>query len=136
RHVSPLVDVFHRLRSLLSPGLFAVGLLVAILAWGAEGVGFVLAVRQYDPHARMVIGIFNYNLATFLGSLSMIPGGLLAAEGTLTALLKTQGLDKAASASATLIIRAATLWFAVVLGLVALPFVARWLAARRASGGS
>jgi uncharacterized membrane protein YbhN (UPF0104 family) len=57
----------------------------------------------------------------------MLPGGLLAAEGSLTALLKAQGLDTAAAASATLIIRAATLWFAAVLGLVALPFVLRWL---------
>ena len=62
-------------------------------------------------------------------------GGLLAAEGALTALLKTQGLDTAAAASATLIVRAATLWFAALLGLLALPFVARWIAARRARNG-
>ena len=61
----------------------------------------------------------------------MLPGGLLAAEGALTALLDSQGLDTAAAASATLIIRAATLWFAVLLGLAALPFVARWLRRRR-----
>jgi uncharacterized membrane protein YbhN (UPF0104 family) len=49
----------------------------------------------------------------------------------LTALLDSQGLSTAAAASATLIIRAATLWFAVLLGLAALPFVAHWLRRRR-----
>jgi uncharacterized membrane protein YbhN (UPF0104 family) len=135
RRISPLTDVYHRLRGLLSPRLLAAGLAAAIVAWGAEGMGFVLAVRQYQPGAGMLAGIFNYNLATVVGSLSMIPGGLLAAEGSLTALLGAQGLSTAAAASATLVIRAATLWFAVLLGLCALPYVARRLAERRAPDG-
>ncbi|HEY4574561.1 MAG TPA: lysylphosphatidylglycerol synthase domain-containing protein, partial [Thermoanaerobaculia bacterium] len=60
----------------------------------------------------------------------MLPGGLGAAEGSLAALLHGQGLDTADASSITLIVRAATLWFSVLLGLVALPFVARWLAGR------
>ncbi|HEY4561338.1 MAG TPA: UPF0104 family protein, partial [Thermoanaerobaculia bacterium] len=57
-------------------------------------------------------------------------GGLGAAEGSLAALLHGQGLDTADASSITLIVRAATLWFSVLLGLVALPCVARWLAGR------
>lgn len=125
--LAALTDVYHRLRSLLSPGLLAMALAVAVLAWGAEGVGFALAVRQYDPDAGWLAAVFNYNLGTVAGSLSMLPGGLLAAEGSLTALLDAQGLATAEAASATLITRAATLWFAVALGLAALPFVARRL---------
>ncbi len=71
-----------------------------------------------------------------IGSLSMLPGGLLAAEGAITAALHAQGLGAAAASSTTLITRAATLWFAVVLGLFALPFVTRWLAGRGRSSKS
>ena len=39
------------------------------------------------------------------------------------------GLETAAAASATLVIRAATLWFAVALGLLALPWTLRRLRA-------
>ena len=42
----------------------------------------------------------------------------------------------AAAASATLIIRAATLWLAVLLGHAALPFVLRWLRRGTAYSGS
>ena len=60
---------------------------------------------------------------------------LLALDGLsaedLTALLDLQGLDTAAAASATVIIRAATLWFAVLLGLLALPYVLRRLRSRQ-----
>jgi uncharacterized membrane protein YbhN (UPF0104 family) len=132
RYAAHLAEIFASLRTVLTPRLVALGALVAALAWGAEGVGFVIAARQYVPGAGMLAGIFDYNLGTTLGAMTMLPGGLLAAEGALTALLKTQGLDTAAAASATIIVRAATLWFAALLGLAALPFVARWIAARRA----
>ena len=129
-----LTEMYGRLRQLLSPGLLALALPIAFVSWGAEGVGFFLVVREYAPQAGLLAAVFNYTVSTFLGSLSMLPGGLLAAEGSLTALLGAQGLGTAAAASATLIIRAATLWFAVLLGLVALPFVLRGLAARRGRG--
>jgi uncharacterized membrane protein YbhN (UPF0104 family) len=129
--VPHLVEIYDRLRSLLSPGLLLFALVLSVVAWGAEGVGFFLVVREYAPRAGLLPAIFNYTGSTFLGGLSMLPGGLGAAEGTLAALLHSQGLDTADAGSVTLVIRAATLWFAVLLGLGALPFLARWLAARR-----
>jgi len=122
-----LVEVYDRLRSLLSPGLLLFALALAVLAWGAEGVGFFLVVRQYAPKAGLLLSIFNYTGSTFLGALSMLPGGLGAAEGALAALLHGQGLDTADAGSVTLVTRGATLWFAVLLGLLAVPFLARWL---------
>jgi uncharacterized protein (TIRG00374 family) len=128
-----LEEMYANLRQLLSPGLLILALALATPAWAAEGVGFFLVVRQYAPQASLLAALFNYTVSTCLGSLSMLPGGLLAAEGSLTALLHSQGLDTATAASATLIIRAATLWFAVGLGLLALPYVIRRLAGRRSS---
>jgi uncharacterized membrane protein YbhN (UPF0104 family) len=127
-----LAAVYQGLRSLLSPRLLGMGLLVAILAWGAEGVGFVVAVRAFAPRAGLLAGVFDYTASTFLGSASMLPGGLGAADGALTALLRAQGLATARATLVTFIIRGATLWFAVLLGLLALPAVARWLAQRPA----
>jgi uncharacterized membrane protein YbhN (UPF0104 family) len=130
-----LASVYQGLRNLLSPGLLAMGLLVAILAWGAEGAGFVIAVRAYAPRAGFLAGLFDYTASTFLGSASMLPGGLGAADGALAALLRAQGLDTARATLVTFVIRGATLWFAVLLGLLALPVVARWLALRRSLRG-
>jgi len=132
RRIPVLAELYGTLRELLSPGLLATALTVSIVAWGAEGVGFFLVMREYAPQAGLLPAVFDYTVSTCLGSLSMLPGGLVAAEGSLTALLDSQGLSTAAAAAATLIIRAATLWFAVLLGLLALPFVARWLRRRPA----
>ncbi len=128
-----LEEIYTSLRSLLSPSLLLLALALSVVAWGAEGLGFFFVVREYAPGAGLLLSIFNYTGSTFLGALSMLPGGLGAAEGALAALLHSQGLDTADAGSVTLLIRGATLWFAVLLGLLALPFVARWLGRREKS---
>jgi uncharacterized membrane protein YbhN (UPF0104 family) len=123
-----LEDIYLRLRRLMAPAILTVSLLLAVVAWGAEGVGFFLVVGHYQPDVGLAAAIFDYSFATLVGALTMLPGGLVASEGTMTALLGAQGLDLAAAASATLITRAATLWFAVGLGLATLPWVSRAVA--------
>ncbi|HSG38746.1 MAG TPA: lysylphosphatidylglycerol synthase transmembrane domain-containing protein [Thermoanaerobaculia bacterium] len=131
--VPHLVEMYGRLRDLFSPGLLLFALVLSVVAWGAEGLGFYLVVRDYVPDVGFLLSIFNYTAANFVGGVSMLPGGLGAAEGSLAALLHAQGLDTADANSITLVIRGATLWFAVLLGLLALPLIVRWLARRRIS---
>lgn len=126
-----LADVYDRFHDLQRPRALALALPLSVVAWGAEGIGFAIVARAYDPAAGWLAGVFNYSASTLAGALSLLPGGLLASEGALTALLDFQGMSTAAAASATLLIRLATLWFAVALGLCALPWVLRRLRARR-----
>jgi uncharacterized protein (TIRG00374 family) len=126
-------EAYDRLRSLLRPAIQLQSVILATVAWAAEGVGFWLVVKEYDAAASVLLSIFNYAASSLAGGVSMLPGGLLASEGALTALLDFQGLETAAAASATLVIRGATLWFAVALGLLALPYLIRRL---RAAGSS
>ena len=60
----------------------------------------------------------NRNAAA-TGSGSALPGGLVAADGSIAGMLALLlGLSAATAASATLLIRFATLWFGVGLGLL------------------
>jgi uncharacterized protein (TIRG00374 family) len=61
---------------------------------------------------------FVYAFASLAGALSMLPGGLGVAEGSLTALLAGLGTPLPEAAAATLLVRGATLWLAVALGVV------------------
>ncbi len=127
KRIDALDEAYERLRTLLRPGLQIQSVVLATVAWAAEGVGFWLVVREYDAAASVLMSLFNYGASTLAGGVSMLPGGLLASEGALTALLDFQGLETAAAASATLVIRGATLWFAVALGLLAVPYLLRRL---------
>jgi uncharacterized protein (TIRG00374 family) len=64
------------------------------------------------------IGI--YAVSMLVGALSFIPGGLGSTEAVMVLLLKLTGVDATTALAITLIARVATLWFAVVLGLLCL----------------
>lgn len=129
-----LLDVQASLGVLLRPGMLTFGLVISVVAWGAEGLGFALVVSSYTGETAWLAGVFNYSISSMAGGIAMLPGGLVAVEGALTALLAAQGLGAAAAASATLIARAATLWFAFFLGLAAVPPL--WHRMRRHRAGA
>jgi uncharacterized protein (TIRG00374 family) len=54
------------------------------------------------------------------GALSFMPGGLGGSEAAMVLLLRMLRVPLSIAVAATLLIRAATLWFAVLLGIIAL----------------
>jgi len=120
-------EVWDRARQLLRPDRLLVAVVLSVVAWGAEGIGCYLVLLAYSTEVSWLAAVFTYSFSTLIAALSMLPGGLLAAEGSLTALLDLQGLSLAEASAATMVIRVATLWFAVVLGLLAAPYLIRLL---------
>ncbi len=118
-----LIDIHQAFNRLVEPRTLLVGLALSTAAWAAEGIGCALVVRHYEPAVPMLAAVFDYAASSMAGAISMLPGGLLAAEGSLVLLLERQGVALDAAMASTVIVRAATLWFAVVVGLLALPWV-------------
>lgn len=108
---------------LVRPRALAWASSIGVLAWLAECVGFALICGGF-PGAGVPVGlaILIYASTTVAGALSFLPGGLLVTETAMTLLLveASVGLDQPAAIAATILIRLATLWFAVLLGLGAL----------------
>ena len=98
----------------------ALGLGLAGLAWAAEGVGFwvVLLGLGIDPGPWWSTAV--YAASTIVGALTTLPGGIGGTEGTLTVLTEQAGAERDAAVAGTLLIRWATLWFAVATGAAAL----------------
>lgn len=125
-----LEEVLHSVRRVLGLRALALGIGVALVAWIAEALGCALIVRSYVPQTPWTSAALVFCVASLLGGLSMLPGGLVVTEGALTVLLDRMDVGRAIAASATLITRAATLWFAVALGLLVIPWIWRRLRAR------
>lgn len=133
RFRDPLHDVYTGLVGLCRPSRLALATLIAIPAWGLECIGFALIVNGFPgAHVDFGLAMMIYAATTIAGALSFLPGGLGVTEGAMTILLvkSAQGVDQPTALDATLLTRLATLWFAVVLGLVFLG-VARSRIARR-----
>ena len=100
--------------------LFATGL--GIVSWVWEGVGLYLILLGLGIHPGwqvLAIAIFVLAFSTIVGTISTLPAGLGVAEVSIAGMLiLLLGVKADVAATATLLIRFATLWFSVSLGLV------------------
>ncbi len=135
RFRAPLQEVYTGLASLCRPKLLVFATLIAIPAWGAECIGFGLIVNAF-PGTEVSMGLATviYAATSIAGALSFLPGGLGVTEGAMTVLLvkSASRIDQATALDATLLTRLATLWFAVLLGLMLLAVARGRIARRRA----
>lgn len=114
------LDMLRDARRCHRPGLLAVASLISLVAWGAEALAFYWLLGWLEADVSLAFAIFVYALSMLAGALSFLPGGLGGAEAVMVSLLVLKGLTMPLAIAATVFIRLATLWFAVVLGLVAL----------------
>jgi len=101
------------------PTLAAISL--GTVAWLGEGLAFYLILLGLGlpPDGNLLVSaVFILAFSTAVGGASTLPGGLGAADATITGMLTLLvGLPVSTAAAATLLIRFATLWFGVALGL-------------------
>jgi uncharacterized membrane protein YbhN (UPF0104 family) len=110
-----------------APLLFLWASALSLAAWSAEAWAFYLIARWMELDITFSYAVFVYAVAMLAGALSFMPGGLGGTEAVMVALLMWHGAGGAEAAAATVVIRLATLWFAVAIGVITLP------AAQRAS---
>jgi uncharacterized membrane protein YbhN (UPF0104 family) len=102
------------------PRLVLAATALGVLAWAAEAVAFSWITHWLGIDLSLRYAVFVYAVSMLAGALSVLPGGLGGAEAAMVALLMFQKASLADAAAATVLIRMATLWFAVGLGLLAL----------------
>ncbi len=123
-----LLTFYDNLSALIRPRPMSWATSIAALAWLAECVGFALIANGF-PGSSVPLGlaILIYAATTIAGALSFLPGGLLVTEGAMTLLLveASSGFDEPTAVAATILVRLATLWFAVILGAIALATLRR-----------
>jgi len=117
-----LFEMLDKSRQLMRGSVVVWGVALGLLAWGAEGWGFVLTVDWLGIPTESSIGLFVgiYALSMLAGALSFLPGGLGSAEAAMGGMLVLLGVPLPVAVVATLICRLATLWFAIGLGLLAM----------------
>ena len=122
-HLHTLYDSTYTLLRLKN---LALGVGIGLISWSAEGLAFytVLVGLGLLPSVNLaLLAIFMLALGSILGGASSLPGGLGAAEASLTGALQLLvNLPEPTAVTATLLIRFFTLWFAVSLGLLTVAF--------------
>lgn len=116
---------------LFRPKVNLIAVSLGTCAWGCEGVGayLVLVGLGVEPGLHtLALAIFVLSLSIIIGALSALPGGLGATEASMAGMLTVVlSLPAATAASATLLVRFATLWFGVSLGFTCWALAAGYL---------
>jgi len=123
-----LREFYGATRQLLAPTPLLLATLLSIVAWLCECVAFWLVLRGFaGAEASLKLCTFIYATMTIAGALSFLPGGLGVQEIGMVKLLIAQahGVSEPVAAAATFLTRLCTLWFAVVVGVVALVIMQR-----------
>jgi uncharacterized membrane protein YbhN (UPF0104 family) len=116
-----LARAYDSLRVVASPQALAWPVLLSLIGWGLEGIGLHVLLGGFGQHPALSFSIFFYATATLAGALVPVPGGLGVTEAVIhEQLVHVAGSPEDVATACMLLIRLATLWWAVLVGFVAL----------------
>jgi uncharacterized protein (TIRG00374 family) len=114
-------EAIDSLRILASPGALLWPSFVSVIAWAFEGFALYYLLLGFDIHAPIPLVVFFYSTATLAGAVIPVPGGLGVAETMIQQqLVRLGGVAPGSATAAMILVRFATLWWAVIVGFIAL----------------
>lgn len=135
------IKIFHRISEKIREAYESIYILVkikpliiavvmSVFAWFLECLGLYVVLRVYSSFTHIEVSVlsavFIYGFSTIVGSIAMLPGGLGLTEASLTGLMQLLNIPKDISVASTFIIRIATLWFSVLVGIISVYFYQRY----------
>lgn len=118
-----VLDLLGTAKDLLQPAPFFVGLGIAVVSWSLEGLAFFLILQGFGLDVALLNAFSVYGLATVIGAISLLPGGVGGFEISAGLLLKSLGFTAGQVSAPIFLLRVSTLWFTNLLGFV---FLAMW----------
>jgi uncharacterized protein (TIRG00374 family) len=119
--VPRLARAYDSLRVVASPRALIWPVSLSLLGWGLEGFALHLLLGGFGQHPALSFSLFFYSTATLAGALVPVPGGLGVTEAVIhEQLVHVAGAPEGVATACMLMIRLATLWWAVLVGFIAL----------------
>lgn len=134
-----LISFHDATKILLSPRQLIYPTLISVASWSCEALALYFIAYQFSgdtpspddaPGAAVTAAVcfFAYSFSMIAGNLLfLLPAGVGVTEGLNGWILDhSAGLTKSSANSCTLLLRACTLWIAVLVGLLAATLFERW----------
>jgi len=121
-----LEAAYGSLATMLHPRNLFVPTLLSAAAWMLECLALWVILRGFGQTTSIPLSTFFYATSTLVGAIVPVPGGLGVTESALMGQMTELGhVDRGIATAAMILVRFATLWFAVVVGFVALSLMKR-----------
>jgi uncharacterized protein (TIRG00374 family) len=118
RYLEHAHSAYESMYVMLRPRPLFIAVVLSVVAWFFECFGYWIVLHVFEAPPTVLKATFIYAFSTVVGAVSMLPGGLGTTEGSLTGLAQLAGASQDVAVASTVIIRSATLWFAVLIGIV------------------
>ncbi len=120
QRLAPKLEVaYESLTVLVKPVNLIWPTILSIAAWSLECLALAVILRGFGEHVPITLSIFFYATSTLAGA--VLPGGLGVTEAGLRQQMVDVGhVGATTSTAAMMLVRFATLWFAVAVGFIAL----------------
>jgi uncharacterized protein (TIRG00374 family) len=127
RQLGPkLHEAYESLATTVRPSNLILPALLSVVAWLLECAALWVILLGLGEHVDLRLATFFYATSTLAGALVPVPGGLGITETSLQGQMQRLGhLGAAVSTAAMILVRLATLWFAVLIGFLALSILRR-----------
>lgn len=118
KHADSIKSFYEGAYKLFKLKPLVVALAISLVAWGLEGIALWVILDGYATNSTLLLALFVFGVGSVVGAVSLLPGGLGAAEASMVGSLVLFGYAQPLAVSSTLIIRAGTLWYGAFLGTV------------------
>ncbi|MBI5401974.1 MAG: flippase-like domain-containing protein [Ignavibacteriae bacterium] len=122
KHIDKINIAYESIYLMIKIKPLIIATFISLISWFFECIGFFIVLNAFSHSGNMEISLlsatFIYAFSTLIGAVAMLPGGVGITEASLTGLLVFSKISKDISVASTLIIRLATLWFAVFVGII------------------
>jgi glycosyltransferase 2 family protein len=121
-----LHEAYDSLATLVRPSNLLLPAVLSVGAWSLECLALWVILRGFGQSTSLGLSTFFYATSTLAGALVPVPGGLGVTETSLQEQMQELGhVPPTVSTGAMILVRFATLWFAVVVGFGALSMLRR-----------
>jgi uncharacterized protein (TIRG00374 family) len=121
-----LHEAYDSLATLVRPSNLLLPAVLSIGAWSLECVSLWVVLHGFGQSTPLGLSTFIYATSTLAGALVPVPGGLGVTETSLQEQMQALGhVSPTVSTGAMILVRFATLWFAVLVGFGALSLLKR-----------
>jgi len=122
KHIDKIQTAYESIYQMIRIKPLIIATFISLVSWFFECMGFYLVLNAFagtiDTEINLLSATFIYAFSTLIGAIAMLPGGVGVTEASLTGLMVLSKIPKDISVASTIIIRIATLWFAVLVGVV------------------
>jgi glycosyltransferase 2 family protein len=119
--ITSISDVYESIQPSLNPKIFLSSTLLSMIYWmlvGTSSYFVLLALEINTINYFHMISIYSSSI--IIGAVSLIPGGVGVAEGSITGLLSLGGVEISIAFVIGILVRVFTLWYGVIIGFILL----------------